>query len=416
MQTLAASFAASALIQMLLLISGIITSRGLGPLGRGEYALVWIALAVVTQLGGLGWPLALTYFRARNLGDGRQIWKQMRAPVLAQIGTLVACFTVAVLAFVNIYGESVRLAALCAVPLVVALLIQHYSLAFLQASPRSCLFHSARVLPQIAVTVAVLVLAVTGRMTVARLTFEVSLWSMAAAGTLVVMASRDMRYCESNGRETECPRFSAIARFGLKGFWGSISPAETFRLDQLLVGTLLNTTSLGLYTAGVAMSNLPRFIGHSIGVVAYPEVSRSDPKGILKEVCMWFLISLVLCGLVAGALICTVGTLIPIAFGHEFAAAVVPARWLTASSFILSVRRVATDALRGAGLPEAATYGECALWASVAVGALALRGQYELRTISMILTASSAVSFSAVFAFAAVRYSEFFPTEVRLQT
>ena len=40
----------------------------------------------------------------------------------------------------------------------------------------------------------------------------------------------------------------------------AVSPLETFRIDQLVVGLFLSVHELGLYVAALAFSNLPRFI------------------------------------------------------------------------------------------------------------------------------------------------------------
>lgn len=153
-----------------------------------------------------------------------------------------------------------------------------------------------------------------------------------------------------------------IATFGVKGFWGSISPAETFRLDQLIVGMMLTPTALGLYTAGLAVSNLPRFVAHSIGTVAYPAVARETGITASGQVWYWLRVAVILCGGATALLLICAGFLIPLAFGPAFLPAVESARWLLASSFALSTRRVITDAMRGAGRPEAATYAELVLW------------------------------------------------------
>ena len=49
-------------------------------------------------------------------------------------------------------------------------------------------------------------------------------------------------------------------------------------LDQAVVGLFMPPSVLGLYVVAVAFTNLPRFVGQSIGMVAYPTVANArDP-------------------------------------------------------------------------------------------------------------------------------------------
>ena len=75
--------------------------------------------------------------------------------------------------------------------------------------------------------------------------------------------------------------------FGLRSLFGSSSPFETFRLDQLLVGLVLTPVALGYYVVALAFTNLTRFLGQSIGMVTYPRIAaatdRSSQLRILRH-------------------------------------------------------------------------------------------------------------------------------------
>ena len=60
------SLASGLLGQLMLLVSGILVARTLGPTDRGYLALLVLLPAVLQHIGTLGLPLATTYFIARD--------------------------------------------------------------------------------------------------------------------------------------------------------------------------------------------------------------------------------------------------------------------------------------------------------------------------------------------------------------
>ena len=63
---MAGSLGAGLAIQCCLIASGVAVARMLGVQHRGQFALMTLFPAVLTQLGGLGVPTAVTYFVARR--------------------------------------------------------------------------------------------------------------------------------------------------------------------------------------------------------------------------------------------------------------------------------------------------------------------------------------------------------------
>jgi O-antigen/teichoic acid export membrane protein len=93
-------------------------------------------------------------------------------------------------------------------------------------------------------------------------------------------------------------------------------------------------------------------MAQSVGLVAYPNVAgTSDKREARKKVWRFFWlvfgISLVICG----SLELLAPTLVPFLFGNAFRASVGITQILLIGSFIVSIRRVLSDGMRGVGYP-----------------------------------------------------------------
>jgi len=115
------------------------------------------------------------------------------------------------------------------------------------------------------------------------------------------------------------PSLSDLTRFGLKGFFGSVSPVESFRLDHAAVALFLNPVSLGFYVVAQAFINLPRFLADSIGVVAYPSVAaRRDPHMARRSLWRHFALGAALALGAVTILEIAVPSLVSLFFGAAF--------------------------------------------------------------------------------------------------
>ena len=165
----------------------------------------------------------------------------------------------------------------------------------------------------------------------------------------------------------------SLFSFGLKGLLGSTYPVDTFQLDQAAVGLFMSPSVLGLYVVAVAFTNLPRFVGQSVGIVAYPTVANSSEADGRKRLKRFVLMTAGLSLIIVAALELTAGLLVPFFFGHEFEGAVPLMRILVVAAALTAVRRVLTEGARGRGRPELGSFAELVAWV-VLLPALAVFG------------------------------------------
>ena len=130
--------------QLLLVASGILVARALGVEGRGQLAVIVLVPSVLSQLGTLGVPLALTYFIAKDPEGGGRLLEISRTSHLNQVVILT---TAQVGFFMMLVLDDEQTAMLAAIPAMPALIAQQYGLAVLQGQRRFTLFNVFRVAP-----------------------------------------------------------------------------------------------------------------------------------------------------------------------------------------------------------------------------------------------------------------------------
>ncbi len=197
------------------MLSGVLVARLLGVEDRGHLALLVLVPTVLSQIGGLGLPLAATFHIARAPGATRAIMRSLWVPALAQAVALT--FVHAVILLFVLAGEAprVQLGGALSLGLVPGLLAYEYGQGFLQGQRRFRSFNVLRLLPQALYSLAVLALFLASRDS---LPIVVSAWvlSVTALGAAAVVIaargasnataepSRPARACGSTRRWSGC--------------------------------------------------------------------------------------------------------------------------------------------------------------------------------------------------------------------
>jgi O-antigen/teichoic acid export membrane protein len=357
---MAGSLMASGALQLVVIVSGVLVARGLGPEDRGYLALLLVVSAVLPAIGSLGVPSAVTYYIARDPSHAREIASSLLRLGVVQVGATLALQTAVLVVLVMNEPERVRIAAMISLVSAPGILALGCGLGILQGQQRFAAFNILRILPTIAYVAAVLVIFLVHA---ADLVHIMTIWATAnfVGGFLALgIAVRGLPNAPVDGSP---PSRSRVVKFGLKSLLGALSPVDSLRLDQAVVGLFLNPVALGLYVVAQAFTNLPRAVAASVGVVAYPQVASQPDAGAARRA-MWryFLFGVALSGLVVGALEIVTGDLVTLFFGGDFTEATPIARILLLAAFFVAARRLLTDAVNGMGYPGLGTISEVASW------------------------------------------------------
>jgi O-antigen/teichoic acid export membrane protein len=354
LSTLGSMFASTS-AQLALIVSGICAARILGVHDRGQLALFAIVPLILTVMGALGVPVATTYFIARDPENARGIVSVVRKLALIQTAVIMTVHLVVLFFLYRSASGAVQLAAATTFTLGPTKLAQDYGGGILQGEQRFRAFNITRVLPNFAYASLVLAVFVAGgHLLAVTLAYVIG---TATVGALTLTIA--LRGLPSSANPERNPSLKAIVTFGVKALFGAIYPTEAFQLDQAFVGVFLSRVALGTYVVGVSFANLPRFIAQSIGLIAYPHVAAiDDPKDARRAVWRFGFLVMFISLIICVTLELATPHLVPLFFGAEFRKSVEVTQILLISSFIVSIRRVLGDGMRGAGYPILGTYAE----------------------------------------------------------
>ncbi|ALX05736.1 lipopolysaccharide biosynthesis protein [Aeromicrobium erythreum] len=381
-------------VQGLLTITGIISARLLGVEGRGELALVVALSAMAAQLTlGGSLPNALTArLAARGLttrgGVGHLVrpWTVLAVAVALPFGVL----------FAVLHGEvgDPGVWWLGAAVVALALLNMGYRLVLAgllgegAPMPRIAL---ATLLPQTLVTFVVAGMFVVVDRTTPLVLSAVMIGAF-SVGMVVSLGLLAARPADADER-LDGPDLWRLTR---ATYVGSIGPIDGLALDRTLVGAIMGTVALGLYSAAAALASLPGMMGTGIAAVLLPRIAaaQADPARERALVRRWVAGATAVLGALTVVLVLSADWIIVLAFGRAFESAVPVAHWLVAASGLLGLRRVLVAVLQGRDRGAVASRIELALTPVLVVAiVLAARADaVEAVGVAMLVTAVASVT------------------------
>jgi len=379
------SLLSGAAAQAGLLVSGILSSRILGPEDRGYLSLLMLAPLILCHLGGLGLPLAATYNVGKAPAAAGAIARLLIKPALIQAVAFGALQALILRAYAEGKPADVQLAALYCGLLLPSWLASEYGYAFLQGQQRFGAFNVVRCWSKLLHATILLVVFVVG---IGTLPIVAGSWLavswLETVVTLLVVA-RGVDWTSGAGG---APPLRQMLRFGVTALPGAVSPIETLRLDQAILGWFMSPASVGIYVTAGALTNPPRFVAQSVGAIAYPYVAALDHRAAAwSATWRFFGITFAVSLALATAIAALAGALVPLLFGAAFAAAVPVAQMLLLAAALASGRRILSDGARGLGYPGLGTTAEAISWGAIFVSApllLARHGTVGMATALVI--------------------------------
>jgi O-antigen/teichoic acid export membrane protein len=395
-RTLAGSLIAGGWSQVTLVISGVLVARILGVEDRGYFALILLVPHIVAEIVNLGLPIAATYYIARDRRSAHSIVRLLVTPVAAQF---LIGFVATAVVFIGLLHDDparVKAAAWVGLGILPAMMSLQYGLAILQGQQRFRAFNILRTLPTTAYSLGIVTLILFTSPNLATITAVHTGTLLLVGGTSLLFAIRRL---PARSDHAETPSRRKMIAFGIRGLLGYVSPIETFRLDQAIIGLFLSPAALGLYVVGVSFTNLPRFLAQSIGMVAYPRIaSAADSRESYRLTWRYFTLTVIISLIIVAPLEATADVLIPFFFGQQFEGAVPVARILLAGTIILGGRRILADGARGMGYPGAGSIAEISSWAALLPALVLFVPAFGISGVSLALVTAWFVALAALVA------------------
>ena len=341
-------------IQLSLLVSGALSARLLGPENRGYLAILVAIPSAVGQLGAVGMSLAATYYLSSGAIGGAELIQLLRRPAFIQLVLLTLINAAIVLFYTAISGAPIILAACVSLVQLPAALCLDYGLAFLLGTRRHGAVNVIRTLnPALTAAGIVLLYLFHDRSLASVMAVFVATSVICGVIALQRGSAAATAITVSNSLVARLGRLRAkrtILKFGRQGYLGYLSPVDSFRLDQLTVGFLLSPRELGFYVVGAAFTNVGRLVATNLGLSATPEIAaHSDPDAQHRAVRHTLLLTGGILTSLTVALALFVPVAIPFFFGADYQSSIPVAEILLVAGWLLSLKRIAVDVMRGIG-------------------------------------------------------------------
>ena len=399
------SLVASGLAQLLLVISGVLVARWLGPEDRGYLALIVLVAGIIFLVTGFGMPSAVTYFVARDAKHTGTIARHLLRLSVRQVTVGLLLQGALLIVLLSHTPTEVEEAGVISLLLLPAYLAFSYGLAVLQGQGRFRSFNVVRIIPTVIYVGGVAIFVLAGSTDL--LSVTVAWVSANVVGAVLVMgvavrgprSTPDAQASRVEGQRS--PTLGEMMRYGLRSMVSSASPLDQFRLDQAIVGLFLTPVALGLYVVAQAFTILPRLAAQSVGLIAFPRVASESERTVARRM-MWryFWIGTAIAALVAGAVLYLAGDMVNLFFGEGFSEAEPIVQVLIVGSLLMAARRILADGMNGLGHPGLGTLAEISSWV-VLVPVLALfLPRYGAVGVALALTVSWGASLALLVAFA----------------
>ena len=344
------TYAFTASILSLNLLTGILTARVLDPDGRGELTAIVTVTQVLVYLFAMASSRSLAYHQARHPEDAGRLlstWLLLSIPfaILAIVAgqlllpTLFDAQSQSAIDIARIYLLTILL-TLCAEPLYGVLL-----------GDEDFLFWNAQRLAQPALTVVGF-----GALWLAdSLTVETALVTLAVAGA-ATSAATGVRVLRRHGlgRPGKALAKTTLS-FGLRAHGETFTALVNARLDLLIMPAFLGAVSVGLYSVATSLAWIVAQIAGVLWWIVLPAAARRGEKEGKATVMASVYATLAVGGFFALALAAVAEVAVRLVYGDAFAGAVEPLRLMLPGVVFQSMAAILAAGISASGRPFTAT-------------------------------------------------------------
>jgi O-antigen/teichoic acid export membrane protein len=370
---------ASYLITFLAIVSGPVVARALGPTDRGLLASVTVYGTAAVQLLNLGVSLAIAHALTNRLeAPERLLGAALRFAAATVLPACVAAAVTVGLLLDDLHGWAaiIALAIIASAPVgVLGLSLQSFLLAASALRPLTLL----RVAPFLSSFAAVMVLVVTGELTLER---------YLALYLLIGLLSALGAYAAVGVRPSGSAPLKPLLRFGLRAYPGSFGSLLNLQLDQVLLAALVVPAQLAFYSIAVTISTVPQLIGEAVAARAMGGVAGEDRALEPDRAEAYFRMNVLVCGVATVAIAALAPTLVPLLYGDAFAPVVEPLLILLPGALALATANVAGLCLIVLGRPGVTSLAELSAVAVTGVGLWLVLGPFGIRGAAAVSTAA----------------------------
>lgn len=332
------------------MIQGALVARWLGPVGKGQLALVVLVLAASQLLLNPGLDASYVYFTGSDRTRISALTRQ--AVALCLVACPLALGAVSLVAATGVLHRVLPGVPTDLVILAVGLLPLTFLLALLGSILRGQQrFH---VLNRVLIIDGVITLAlgVTLLIPAHAGVRGIIVGNAAGDGVAAFLVARVLRREGARFRPAiRREQFRSVLSYGVRAQGGNVVQFFNYRLDQFLLNLLATTAAVGTYSVSVALAELVWLLPNAASNVLFARAANESPAvmdRLTPRVARWTLaVSLAACALLA------LGgqPVIRLVYSSAFHGAYAPLLWLLPGTVLFGIATVIAHDIAGRGHP-----------------------------------------------------------------
>ncbi len=334
----------------MVVVTGVLVSRELGTSGRGVYAYLMLPGAVWLPMLSMGFGASVIYFvSSKQHSSGDLFGASMLVALTQGLVTAALIGLLWHLGTLGTIGQSVEpwhmIAALSMLPLQSMTLMLT---RLLQGDSQFGICNGLSIFQQLLTSSCLIVLVVVcgygvaGAVTSMLISSAVMVAITMVTTTLVVHPTWRVRRVHLN----------AGLRYGARAWPGDVATRANARIDQLILSTFVDASSLGLYATAVTVSELIWMIPDSLSFVLFNKVAAAKSPQVRAELTEQTHRIVFWCMVVLACLLAVASPwLITSLYGRPFERATVPLLILLPGVVLMVTPKSLTKFLGASGMP-----------------------------------------------------------------
>ena len=346
--SLAAILGGQLAIGVVALIAEVSYARILGPAARGAISLCLMSIAFGTLFGGLGGEGVIVYWASR-FKNKPSSWLSVVLATGAVGSALAGALWIwgywsLRLPFLRGVSPSSARIILFSIP---SAIFFAYVMALASGIEEFRLRSGSALLRQIlTLSSFLLFLVFLGRSVDAALWGNLAGLLIGASVALAVMWPHVKCYFQIKDAASH---LKPTLAYGVRGQVGNLATFFNYRLDVFIVSYFLDSTQLGFYAVGVAVSEALWQIPNAVGSILFPRTGRSSKEDATPFTCFILRQVLWITSLCAVLVALVAPLAIPLVFGQRFRPSVPVIWWILPGIISLSLAKVGCADLAGRG-------------------------------------------------------------------
>jgi O-antigen/teichoic acid export membrane protein len=371
------------------ILTGILSARMLGPVGRGEYAAIIIWPTGIAMLCSIGINQAIAFTVGRRIFTLSEIATAATAIGLIQsvlsvlLGLLVVSFALAK------YSLTVQHLGIIVALFTPALILGGYPSNLFQGLPDLLRFNLIRVIAPFTFLVGLVGLYFFHRGTLNAVIFWQLFGYVAALlfGLVSVWAVLKPRL---QWNSTAIP---ALIHFGARTQATNLASYFNQRIDQLILSLFVPPQQLGFYAVAVTLSTAVTVFPQAAGIVTFSHGSGQGAEDAKTTIGRSFRASLTWLLICCTALYVLAPFLIRMVFGAAFEGSILACRILLPGALMIGLNQVLYNGASALGRPGLPSIAEGLSMAVTAIGLYVLVPHYGYVGAAIVSSVAYTVSF-----------------------